>query len=668
MFEPGARVYWLSDKAKNRMQDLSVRNREVADHASGISAFRAIAPYSIALLAFWILFLGTITSVTTYLALFTGFSAYDDEGTFMMTVKQYLGGRILYVDVFSFYGPVYYLYNWLLHALTGAPVTHDVVRMTSLVLCLAGALICAWIVLRLTGSLVMAALAHLFTSAAITAFSRSEPGHPQELVLLLLLLFASCPLWADFSLHRNLLMMSVGALAAALLLIKINVGALAMASLALTIAARLPRSPLSQMVRVAAYAGCILLPAVLMQSHFDYGWARLYCFLEMTSIAAAGACVMRLHIKSPQTGVRDGWLVGVGFSLTFAGTLAMVWAQGVSPATLWDSLVLVAGRIFLQSRVWFLQPRFPVAGAEWALAWLLAALYVTSRQPVPGTESWRRLFLFKTAFSFGAMILIPLWMRDYLLSYVSPFAWLVLFNPSDQKREAQAFPRAFLCVLTVLQTIYAFPVAGSQNNLIQVLLFTLVAVCAGDSLVWLGTTSIRSRWPMGEWRRRSQLSLVGVAALYLVLCYTRYKSYIQSPALDLPGAQRVHVTADQRRDLQWLARNIRQTCDAFEALPGMPSLNFWSGVYPLTGQNMDNWMATFTDSQQKAVIAALAPHARACIVYNPTHVKFWGTKAEILESLPLAKYIRENFRTFANSGDYELMIRNERDPHTVHVE
>jgi len=60
------------------------------------------------------------------------------------------------------------------------------------------------------------------------------------------------------------------------------------------------------------------------------------------------------------------------------------------------------------------------------------------------------------------------------------------------------------------------------------------------------------------------------------------------------------------RDFQWLARNLRQSCDAFEGLPRMPSLNFWSGVCPLTGQNMDNWMACFTDSQQMTVIAALA--------------------------------------------------------------
>jgi hypothetical protein len=388
----------------------------------------------------------------------------------------------------------------------------------------------------------------------------------------------------------------------------------------------------------------------------------------MTSIAAAGICVIRLRIQSPQARFRDGWLVGAGFSLAFAGTLAIMWAQGVSPAALWNSLVLLPSRLFLKLHGWFLQPLLPVAGAVWALAGLSTALYVTWREPVPGSESWRRLFVCKTAFSFGAMILVPLWMRDYLLTYVTPFAWLVLFNPSDQDREAQAFPRSFLCVLTVVQTIYAFPVAGSQNNLIQVLLFTLVAVCAGDSLVWLRATRIRSQWFRRGWRRLFELSLVGVAAVYLVLCANRYNHYVHSTPLDLPGAWRVRVTADQKRDFQWLVRNIRQSCDGFEGLPGMPSLNFWTGIYPLTGQNMDNWMAGFTDSQQKTVIAALEPQARACIIYNPTLVKFWGTKAELLESLPLARYIRENFRTVANSGDYYLMMRNERDPGTIHFE
>src|SRR5438105_790211 len=85
-----------------------------------------------------------------------------------------------------------------------------------------------------SSSLVMAAVTHLFTSTAITAFSRSEPGHPQELVLFLMLVFASFPLWAYISRRRSLLTISLGALAAALLLTKINVGAVAMATLALT--------------------------------------------------------------------------------------------------------------------------------------------------------------------------------------------------------------------------------------------------------------------------------------------------------------------------------------------------------------------------------------------------------------------------------------------------
>src|ERR1700704_2566665 len=103
------------------MENLSARNQEVAcgplaAGASAIPALPGMQPYSTAFVAFWLLLLTTIAGVSSYLAMFTGFSAYDDEGALMITVKQYLSGRTIYEDVFSFYGPVYYLYNWLLHA------------------------------------------------------------------------------------------------------------------------------------------------------------------------------------------------------------------------------------------------------------------------------------------------------------------------------------------------------------------------------------------------------------------------------------------------------------------------------------------------------------------------------------------------------------------------
>ena len=126
----------------------------------------------------WFLLLTAIAGVMGYFIMLTGFSAYDDEGMMMLTVKQYIDGAKLYETIFTFYGPVYYFYNWALRILTTTPVTHDVVRMSSLLPCLVGVLICAWIVLRLTGSMAMATLVHLFACLTIIGFSHAEPGHP----------------------------------------------------------------------------------------------------------------------------------------------------------------------------------------------------------------------------------------------------------------------------------------------------------------------------------------------------------------------------------------------------------------------------------------------------------------------------------------------------------
>ena len=80
----------------------------------------------------WFGFLTLLGGIWAYYRAFTGFSFYDDEGSMMAAVKQYLDGLKLYDQFWSGYGPVYYFYNWLLRSNTGTPVTHDVVRISSL--------------------------------------------------------------------------------------------------------------------------------------------------------------------------------------------------------------------------------------------------------------------------------------------------------------------------------------------------------------------------------------------------------------------------------------------------------------------------------------------------------------------------------------------------------
>ena len=111
----------------------------------------------------WFSFLTLVGGVWAYYRIFTGFSVWDDEGSLMASVKQYLDGFKLYDQVWSGYGPVYYFYNWIVRSITGTPVTHNVVRLSSLLPWLLTSLVCAWIVLRLTDSLCLASLSHLAT-------------------------------------------------------------------------------------------------------------------------------------------------------------------------------------------------------------------------------------------------------------------------------------------------------------------------------------------------------------------------------------------------------------------------------------------------------------------------------------------------------------------------
>ena len=63
-------------------------------------------------IALWFLFLSVLAGISAYYWMFTGFSIWDDEGTLLLGVRQFLGGMKLY-DQIQGYGPVYYFYNWL---------------------------------------------------------------------------------------------------------------------------------------------------------------------------------------------------------------------------------------------------------------------------------------------------------------------------------------------------------------------------------------------------------------------------------------------------------------------------------------------------------------------------------------------------------------------------
>ena len=143
-----------------------------------------------------------------------------DEGYLMITVQGFTSGHALYDSVFTQYGPLYYFYEWLLRAVLSVPLTHDATRFLCIMHWLLAAIVLGLAAWRITRS----RFAALFVGAQgfihLSALA-NEPGHPQELVVILLALgiFVAAGLS-----RRRWTIESLSVLAALLAFTKINVG------------------------------------------------------------------------------------------------------------------------------------------------------------------------------------------------------------------------------------------------------------------------------------------------------------------------------------------------------------------------------------------------------------------------------------------------------------
>jgi hypothetical protein len=241
---------------------------------------------------------------------------------------------------------------------------------------------------------------------------------------------------------------------------------------------------------------------------------------------------------------------------------------------------------------------------------------------------------------------------------VAPFCWLVLYRPENGS-ESYAFPRTLLCVVTVLQMLYAYPVAGSQKLFFLVLPIIVLMVCFGDFVVW--QQQRMPDIPRALIRAATAVLLLGVAATYLVIAGNERKYYDSLSSLQLRGAGRIHLPAGQAEDYHWLVRNLDDHCDVFVGVPELPSLHIWTEKDPLPSMDMDAWMLTASNQQQIAVSAILSEHPNACAIYNQDLLGFWGQDQRKLDSLPLVHYLRENFKVVGATGQFSLLVRNQRN-------
>jgi hypothetical protein len=601
--------------------------------------------------AAWFAFLTTIAAPVAYYRVFTGFSFWDDEGTLMFQVNQLLHGLRPYQDVFTMYGPVYYLYACGLRVLTGTAVTHDAVRLSALLPWLATPLLLAWLVLRATRSVALATVGHLLTVLSLR-FIATEPGHPQELGIMLLAAYFAAGFLIDLPQRRTAGLILVGGLAAALGLVKINLGIFVALGAAIPLAGVLPARALQRIALWSAVGAGVALPVLLMRVHLDDTPTVAYCACVVTGLAG---CVLVLLERGRQAELRfrDAWTALAAFAAVLAAAIGILAAIGVSFGKILYSLVLVHVQTNVQSKAWYKPMPLGAGWIPWTVACLGLAILAMR---LPRAQRAAVVAVAQMLFGVGA---IAIWfVRPWeTAGFAAGLCWLALL-PADGDGQASRVGRGIVAVATVLHLLLAYPFAGSQLYVAITPLPVIALICIGDSLAYARERSMAlARWNP---RMATAAAMAATVCFYVGSINAWRRAYESWPSLGMPGAQRVHAEPQQVEDYRWVVSQVKQYCDTFAGYPGVPSFHFWSGIGPPARLNVDDWMLALNDEQQRAVVRDLDRFPNACVIHNPDNVRFWLRAGQDASLFPLATYIMTEFKPVSQMHSYYLMVRKDR--------
>jgi len=536
-------------------------------------------------------------------------SSYDDEGLMMMSLRQVLDGHRLYDEVRVGYGPLYYLIKGVIHGPLGIPLTHDVVRLTATGWRLLAATVAATALWTLTRYVSLSVLGFLLVTVS-TGFVRAEPGHPQEIVAVVLM---ALPVAAAAMSGRRALMACgcLGVLVAGMMMIKSNLGVFTGLAVWMALVSSMSPKLTTRTLWCASAASAVLLPILLLRGSMGEAWAVQLagCAAAWIGAAAALSWPRRDGVRLVHLLVFAAAAAGAAIALLMPSILS-----GTSLTTLLECLVIGPRLLTKFARPFEVRWMLPAALVG-LLSAILGALVSAAR---PRAAAMVHTYgLAKLAFAVAAIRIIWPPQPALLIAWLTPFAWLVLLPSSDEPwTPAQRFTRLLLVWLAVIEPLQVYPVHGSQLLLGSLVHVLCGVVCLADAATWA-----RTLLPL-SWQRPAQASAT-VATMALTLWFAvSWRNSMAAPyrsgvPLDLPGATRLRLPRQQADTLRRLVDTISQRCDATFAFPGFASLYFWSGRTPPTLDLITHQIRLVTPERQEAIVSVLARSERACFVRGP---------------------------------------------------
>jgi len=604
-----------------------------------------------------------VLGVIAYRMMFSSFDIPDDDGYLLMSLRKFEAGGSLYGDVYSQYGPgVFVLLGGTLR-IAGVALTSDGARMVNLALWLASTLLVGLVLLRLTRSFFVSAVG-LVVAFLVLQVDANEPLHPGAAIGFLLIALVAAAVFL-LPTRERAAMAAIGALAGALLSIKVNVGIFALVSTAFACATTMPFLRERRAVRIVTSTIFVALPFALLSAHLNQAWALR--FAGIVSIGALALVLISTRLPVARVPALRGTAALVAGVLAVVAVVSLVPIfGGTSPSQLVDG--------------WFIRPAdtpdiqyTPLLVHPWAWVWaalgLAGAIAVSTLwgQPLDsrghlmaGVVRIAAGLLIWTSLS-GPIFDLP---TDLTQGMVvgAPLMWIAAIG-SQRHASHIIFLRILIPALAALQFLHAYPMPGSQLYWSNFLLVLVVGMCVSDGIDALTAVGMSWRPSFPGWRAIATVSVVafgvwlGLKPLRAEVRQAR-ANYTAGVSLNLPGAEKMRVPEALADQLQSLVGAIRTHCDTFLTLPGMNSLNIFSGEEPpveLSGP----WPFFFTAGEQQRIVEEVKRTPRFCIVRKPDLTRFWaGFSGNSVPQRPLVRFIDEKFRLLHDFSGYRLLIRS----------
>lgn len=607
---------------------------------------RAFFPVAFATLA------GALGLVAAWL-LFTTYRTYDDEGYVLFSLANYSRDGGLYTHVYSQYGPFFFLVADLTHRVLGFEFTNTAGRVITLFHWLGAAMLCGHLVWRQTRSAGWSLFALAATFCHLWQMT-SEPMHPGGFIVFCVALGA----WAGagFAARDSSrgLALTCGLIGAALVLTKINVGALFIAGAGAWLLLHTAGPKLSRLGLRLAALGLIMLPWALMRSLLPDPWVIKFGII--VGCAALGILLASRESRRP-------WFTLTGWAWCFGGGLLLLAIvvvcaslRGTGPHELLEGVLLAPLR---HPGVYSFAVRWRDGAGLFAVGSLF--LCVIATHPVARTFSW-----FVPALAWSRLAIVAVAMTSWLgwlplnplalvMSYGLSCVWLFVVPLGDDAgAHRAASARAWIALLVVTQSLHAYPVGGSQIGWGTFLWAPLLALAATEAVAFLQAKTLRL------------IGLIAAGAAFASACGIAllfgHQGWIQwrdSEPLGLPGASVLRLEPAEAAELRTLTVNATAHCDMVFSLPGMFSFNLWTGLPSPTSANVTHWFNLLSPAQQQETIARLEAHPRAGIMVE-RDVLAMIAGAGIPVRGPLRDYLYEKFAPVFAAGSHEFWVRRGR--------